>query len=255
MKFTSFLVFCAQKSCASLNKPCYSKKIIVDIFLAKKHAKIQGLNGCNIMTITFRPARSEDAELAARLIAATMGLFCDATFGLGDHQRALRVIQAFYLIPDNRFSQRLCTIAEWDAQPAGLLLAIPGKDLPALMAPMARQLWQVYPWYNALRFIWRIVPLIFDKEANKDELLISNLAVEPKFQGKGIGRSLLVLAEKKAREARLPKCALEVDLGNSNARQLYVSQGYHVVSTHHTAWFEKNLKSAGFERMSKTISE
>jgi ribosomal protein S18 acetylase RimI-like enzyme len=207
------------------------------------------------MSVTIRSANNEDAPLVARLLADSLGQLCTVAFGLGSPQRALDALMAFYFLPNNRFSQRYCHIADWDNQPAGLLLSFPGKDLPGFRASMAKQILKIYGGWDTFRFIWHVLPLVADKEAEADELLISNLAVLPGFQGKGIGRSLLVFAELLARQAGLPKCALEVDLGNDRARRLYLSHGYQLISTHRSNWIENKMEIPGFEKMVKIIPE
>lgn len=55
---------------------------------------------------------------------------------------------------------------------------------------------------------------------------ISDLAVAPGQDGKGVGRALLAYAESFAREHRCERVTLGVFPGNERARRMYVAAGY-----------------------------
>ncbi len=66
----------------------------------------------------------------------------------------------------------------------------------------------------------------FSTFAAKPLLNIHDLAVDPDFRGRGIGKLLLRAAEEKARALGCCKLTLEVLHGNSTARQAYASFGF-----------------------------
>ena len=67
-----------------------------------------------------------------------------------------------------------------------------------------------------------LLVLVLEDEA----LLLDNVAVDPEAQGRGIGRSLLALAERRAREAALPVVRLYTNVVMEENQRLYESLGY-----------------------------
>jgi ribosomal protein S18 acetylase RimI-like enzyme len=73
-------------------------------------------------------------------------------------------------------------------------------------------------------------PNKYTNKPRKDIAYLSNLAVHPSYRKSGVGRMLLVAAEKLARDAWGCRCiALHVDPDNSAAVELYKKNGYKVV--------------------------
>ena len=205
------------------------------------------------ISVDFRPARAEDASLAAELIALSDGELGVALFGLGDPALERRILADLYRRSGNRYSYQWGEIAEAGGQPAGLLLAVPGAAIPRLNLGMFGQLWRLYGWRRSLQFIRRAATLAGFKEVKPGELMVGNLAVLPYFQGRGIARRLLARAEALARRLGLGRLALTVDLGNPRARRIYLATGYRVDLTYHTGSRQALLGTAGFERMVKEI--
>jgi ribosomal-protein-alanine N-acetyltransferase len=59
------------------------------------------------------------------------------------------------------------------------------------------------------------------------EAHILNICIDPDFQGKGLGRYLLRHLIKKSKQTDVDMVLLEVRRSNSNAQQLYLSEGFH----------------------------
>ena len=59
-------------------------------------------------------------------------------------------------------------------------------------------------------------------EKNRDTIEIINIAVKEKYQGKGIGKELILKAIEKARELKYK--IIEIGTGNSSIKQLYIYQ-------------------------------
>jgi ribosomal protein S18 acetylase RimI-like enzyme len=66
----------------------------------------------------------------------------------------------------------------------------------------------------------------FSTFAARPLLNVHDLAVLPHFQGRGIGRALLVAAEERARARGCVKLTLEVREDNARARGLYHERGF-----------------------------
>jgi len=62
-----------------------------------------------------------------------------------------------------------------------------------------------------------------------DEIHINNVATNPKFRGRGIGRLLLQTALRWGRQRGLRQAVLEVRAGNEAAQQLYRRCGFEVI--------------------------
>lgn len=59
------------------------------------------------------------------------------------------------------------------------------------------------------------------------EAHILNICISPDYQGKGLGRYLLRHLIKKSKQTDIDMVLLEVRRSNSNAQQLYLSEGFH----------------------------
>lgn len=60
----------------------------------------------------------------------------------------------------------------------------------------------------------------------QDHLLVENVAVDPEYQGKGIGRSLMAFAETYATERRVPELRLYTNVAMTENLALYSRLGY-----------------------------
>ncbi len=201
------------------------------------------------MTLTISPGRIEDAPTAARLLADTMAGFGVAVLGLGDEQMELKALLRWFGEKDNRFSHQFSHMARLDGEMAGLLLCFPGREAPGLTKGCARSIFSIYSVGQLAQLIWRGLVLGRAKEAEKDEYLISHLAVFEAFRRKGIARALLDKAILCAREASLSRVVLEVEIGNTPAIQLYEGVGF---KTQFTTEFGRNarvLKCPGYHKM------
>lgn len=67
-------------------------------------------------------------------------------------------------------------------------------------------------------------------EPEERSLLLENIAVDPAWQGRGVGGRLLDLAERRARELGLPVVRLYTHVTMVENQQLYAARGY--VETH-----------------------
>lgn len=68
---------------------------------------------------------------------------------------------------------------------------------------------------------------VFDFDADTMEVL--NLGVDPEEQGKGLGKQMMVFAEKLARDGRKKKIRLVTNVKNDQAVKFYKRIGYVVV--------------------------
>jgi ribosomal protein S18 acetylase RimI-like enzyme len=201
------------------------------------------------MTLTISPGRIEDVPDAARLLAETMAGFGVAVLGGGDEQLELKALLRWYNEKDNRFSHQFTHLARLDGEIAGLLLSFPGAEVPRLTKGCGRSILSIYNPVQLLKLIWRGMVLGRAKEAEKNEYLISHIAVFESFRRKGIARALLEKAVLSAREARLKRVVLEVEIGNTAAIQLYESYGFNKQYTTGFGRHARVLKCPGYHKM------
>lgn len=180
--------------------------------------------------IIVRPARAEEAELAAALLYESIEGLGDYMFGCESRWSVLETLAELFRNRKNRLSHEYATLAEVDGQVAGLLMAYPGEALTRLDAWTGRTLLGFFSLGALFRMAWRSLALP-GPEALRGEYYISNLAVLPSARGRGIGSRLLAVAEGQARSAGLARLSLCVDLDNTGAQRLYRRTGFQDIQT------------------------
>lgn len=203
--------------------------------------------------LAVRPATVADTPIATSLILMTMGQFADYIFSADNPTKAFEVISRLFAQPLNRFSYQFADMVDIDDQPSGIMISYPGRTMNRLSLSMGKQLWSIYGARGFVRFVRRVLPLAFMREASNDEYFINTLAVFPDSQGKGIGTYLLSYAENKAREMHYNKCSLSVEVSNLRARTLYERLGYRIIGTIRFDWLKRISGTPGYHRMVKEI--
>ncbi len=204
------------------------------------------------MSLSIRPATPEDAGLAARLMYLSMGELADYLFG-GTHISVDGILAGLFSMEGNRFSRGIADLAEWDGQPAGMLVSFPGWEFTRRELAIGMGLLKLCGLLDVMRLSLRALSIANGVETRRDEYNLANMAVSPDFQGRGIGSALLAHAEHKARQSGLVKCSLIVDTENPKARRLYERCGYHVVFTKTYPGPAENAH-AGYHRMVKELN-
>ncbi|MCD6358939.1 MAG: GNAT family N-acetyltransferase [Dehalococcoidia bacterium] len=203
--------------------------------------------------LTIRSAMPEDAEVGAQLICMAMGEVAVFLFGFHNPDRAREVVEKLFANGNNRFSHQFADMAIVDGNAVGLLFSCSGEEVKQLSTPMVWQTMRIYNPLEFLLFLRNTVPLVGGKEAEADEYFISDLAVLPEFQKKGIGTLLLAHAEDKAKAERLKKCSLTVAIDNNNALKLYQRIGYQIVENIKFKQLSRHTNHRGSYRMVKIL--
>ena len=201
----------------------------------------------------IRPALPADAAAAASLIALSMGGFGEAVLGLNDRRRLLRALEHFFRLPGSRFSHDCSSVAEMDGLVVGVLVAFPCAEMNGRNLRMARQFPGAYSFPEILKIIRLSLPMISLSEALPAEFYTANLAVDPAWQGRGVGVALLAHAERLAEDNGLGMCSLNVDLDNPRAKTLYERQDYQTTRTIETPALQKSHHSRGYGHMVKRL--
>ena len=208
-----------------------------------------------MVDIQVRYAIKDDAEVCARLIYMTMGTMADYLMGNDETAEAINILEQLFRREKNRYSYQYTNLAIIDGEIAGLLLSYPGRILKLLDLPMMGSIIAVNELPEALRFFVRSIPLMMVKEVEVDEYFINNVAVLPNFRRRGVGKLLMNLAEKLAKESGLNKCALTVEINNEPAVKLYQQLGYQIVGTVKVEKLERMIGFEGLYRMVKVLAE
>lgn len=203
-------------------------------------------------SLTIRSATREHAQLASRLIYLSMGELADYLFG-GAHRPVDEILAGLFLKQGNRFSRSIADIAEWEGQPAGMLVSFPGWEFFRRELAIGLGLLELCGLRDVLRLSLPALSIASGVETYRDEYYLANMAVFPDFQRRGIGSALLMHAEEKACKAGLKKCSLIVDMENPLARRLYERCGYNVIFTKTYPGPAKNAH-AGYHRMRKEVN-
>ncbi len=136
---------------------------------------------------------------------------------------------------------------------AGIVVAYPVRQMQSLEFPMALDVLRIAGLARFVQFLARSVLLAGVKEAEADEYFISNVAVLPRYQGQGLGSSMMRQVEAQARELGFSRLSLTVEVENERARSLYARLGYEVVATVGIKVLQRRFGYQGFHRMRKSL--
>lgn len=151
---------------------------------------------------------------------------CDARFIAENVLRALHIeeVQEEHILhlagicqrKDTLYSWRNATIAIYDGNPAGLMVAYDGaryRQMRDITFPMIRM--YVGDDYHNM-----------DDEAGTGEYYLDSLAVLPQYRRKGIASALMKEFLRQRDEAGIPMATIAVDPENQPAYSLYTSCGF-----------------------------
>ncbi|HWK28239.1 MAG TPA: GNAT family N-acetyltransferase [Solirubrobacter sp.] len=175
------------------------------------------------MDLLVRPATPEDACVPLLLESARPYYAAYA----GGEQRARRMLDAVYAKTGHAASYEICTVALLDGEIVGLVAGFPvaeaderSRRFVRLTLP-ALPLWRWPGTFRHLHAAGAVAPA-----PPVDAYYVDALAVAETHRRRGIARRLLEIADAQAREAGLPRLALDTGLQNAGARALYESFGF-----------------------------
>ncbi|WP_307414978.1 GNAT family N-acetyltransferase [Paenibacillus sp. W2I17] len=163
----------------------------------------------------IRPARIEDADQVIPLLYQAIGDIAYSLAGEADHEKAMQILQAFYVQEDNRISYRHVTVMEQDRLIAGILVAYDGGEADRLDQPILDRPGRSLDEKYALV-----------KETRPGEYYLDTLSVSEAYQGQGIGRALMAAFEQQGSDLGHSQVSLIVERDNGRALMLYERQGY-----------------------------
>ncbi len=200
--------------------------------------------------VTIRRGRPDDARDFSRLVLYTTPRprFLLHLFG----RRAKHVMKKMFRHPRNFFSFEHSYILEVNGETAGMALSydhdeMKKESLRVCFLVLRYLKWQIFP-----RLVYLLKAMRNIGRVEKGESYLSNIAVYPKFRGKGIGTRLIEKIEREAANAGSRRLALDVSIRNERAINLYERLGHTVECT--LPVFNVGDEEFSFFKMSKDVS-
>lgn len=209
----------------------------------------------NPSSVNFRPARASDAKIASRLLFETFPQKATFIIGLGSRERAISILEKLFPVNGHRLSYEYTEMVLMEGKVVGLVTSFPGSQKKKLDKALDRQILRQYKMRGKIAVISRGLPLIFIKEAARDEYFLNNLAMKKGSRRKGLGSQVLAHIEKKAKSANLNKISLIVHVENKTAREFYKKNGYEFKGLHLESNKRVRYLGAGYQRLVKILQD
>lgn len=167
------------------------------------------------MNLEIRSARPEDSTTVARLLLLAMEEIVFAFIGTNSKAEALDFMEQMVSSLHTQYSWENAYVATVDGQIIGAVAVYDGSQLHALRAPVAAYITSKYGR-----------PFDPEDETQAGEFYVDTIGVDPKWQGKGIGASLLRFLIAKYVKTEGNTLGLLVEQANPAARRLYEKVGF-----------------------------
>ncbi len=209
----------------------------------------------SMRAIDFRPAKASDAKIAGRLLYDSFPRKASFLIGLGNEDRARKILSEIFVLRGHRLSYEFASIALIEGLAAALVIAFPGKMLNKLNRRLVKQVLQHYSFRGKLAFILRVWPLVFLKESGRDEFFLCSLVVRNKHRGQEVGEALLSYVETSAAKAGFSKISLVVDIDDQDEKEFYDQNGYAVKAINLESNPRVPYLGPGYQRRVKDIKQ
>lgn len=173
----------------------------------------------NYSDTNIRPAYPNDYKQVAQLIVQAMEDLACTFANTNDPKKTLPLFEHFFKEPANQYSFENTLVYEIEGEIAGSITVYDGSLLPKYRKPFLE--------YIALNY--NVTDLVIENETLIGELYIDTISVFPKFQGKGIGKKLILATIANAKIEGNKKIGLLVDFKNPSAKKLYSALGFESV--------------------------
>lgn len=164
----------------------------------------------------IRKAVKEDAKAIGILMVAAMEDLAKQFTASANTDEALKLFEHFCGQKQNQYSFENTLVYVVDHEIAGSITVYDGAWIEELRRPFFDY---IQAYYHTSNFEMEL-------ESGPGELYIDTLSVNPNYQGKGIGRQLILAAINWAKELGHQKVGLLVDQDNPNAKRLYERLGF-----------------------------
>ncbi|HID0800018.1 TPA: GNAT family N-acetyltransferase, partial [Clostridium botulinum] len=174
--------------------------------------------------LTLRDAVEEDAPIIAGLIYDTEEL-PEHIWGQGTKEEILNRIKLLVLSTESRYSYLNIKVAERNDKICGAIILLNSEEIAQLDTKTSLKLLHMIKGIKGkIKFIKDFIRGMYLEEGGKRELYIANLATTKEVRGLGIGKELMRLAEKIAKEKGYKGCSLLAK--DKNVRKFYEKLDY-----------------------------
>ncbi|MGL5379175.1 GNAT family N-acetyltransferase [Clostridium sp.] len=174
--------------------------------------------------LNLRDASESDAASIAELIYATEDE-PEYVWGQGTKRETLSRIEWLVKSEGSRYSYTKIKVAELNGKICGAIILLKNEEIFNLDIKTSLKLVSLIKGIKRkLLFIKDVFFSYGLNESDDGEMYIANLATSPEVRGKGIGKELMKLAEKMAKENGYSKCSLLAK--DANIRVFYEKLDY-----------------------------
>ena len=167
----------------------------------------------------IRKAKPEDVNVIVELMMLAMGDLPYKFVAAEDKQKAFALLKLFVLQEGNQYSLDNTFVDEQDGKVVGAINAYDGGQIENLRKP----------FFHYLREHFHNGNFEMELESESGEFYIDTVAVDPKQQGKGIGKNLIIEVINHAKSLNFHKVGLLVS--NPDAKRLYEKLGFEKVGS------------------------
>lgn len=158
--------------------------------------------------LNLRDASECDAPIIAELVYVTED-DPEHEWGEGSKEEILDRISYLVKVEGSRYYYKNIKVAELDGKPCGAIILLKSDDIPMLDITTSVKLFMsIKGVMRKIKFIRDIILASRLDECEDNEIYVANLATSEEVRGKGIGKSLMILAEKMAKEQGYKRCSL-----------------------------------------------
>lgn len=170
----------------------------------------------------IRPAGPNDATKVAVLLVDAMKELAVQYANDPDPYRTIPIFERFVAQDNNQYSYQNMLVYCLDEEVVGVINGYDGKRFSDLRSPFLSYL------HDELQ-----ITIPDEAETAAGEYYIDALSVSSDYQGKGIGKKLILHLIESAKEEGFEKIGLLVSTDNDDAKRLYESLGFSVVGVKH----------------------
>jgi ribosomal protein S18 acetylase RimI-like enzyme len=204
--------------------------------------------------LTFRRARSEDADRVAEILAGDPGREAIGIAGDADRARAMGMaIARMEGMPAGPGGLQHTVLAELGGETVGIVHARGGAERFKVTPAVALAAVRIFGPFRVVGLLTRArARARVDIPSPEGAYHIAELDVDPRYRNRGIGGALLERAEADAREGGYRQLTLETTTDNP-ARRLYERHGFRVLETRTDPDYERYTGIPGRVRMVKEL--
>lgn len=177
--------------------------------------------------IIIRKAKIEDINEIANLIYYTE-INPEDVWGGESKEETLDNLKILIKSKESRYSTDYITVAEVDNKIAGAIILIPYDKLDILSIETdLKQINKIDGFSEKIYYIFNSLKYMLFRECRRGNLYISNIATDENARGLGIGKRLMMYAEKVAREEELEGISLIAK--NEKVTKFYEKLNYNKI--------------------------